>query len=314
MATPRPSPIKQVIAVNRDRSALETRAGTVVRDVFRALGPVAVRAFLRGGGRAMDAFERHLAHVTGNLLELSTLRGYRRVEMDVLAGRRLRGFQGLLEDDLTFLRRIVELTPESLVRLRDDVDEFSVAFSRRLTGSLTRRLDLAVASAVEAGLTLEKATSTISRAVPTPKIRFLETELRTQMQLGYSVGREMGLTEVEDEIFSQTYVAIRDDRVRPQHLIRDGVTRARSDPWWSFNTPPLGYNCRCMVIANFDEAQMTDLPPSQAGVKRTGKLDRIRITDLNDPAVEGVVDSEIVSPWTVDKRGLFSAVQRAVAA
>lgn len=45
------------------------------------------------------------------------------------------------------------------------------------------------------------------------------------------------------------YVAVHDNRTRPQHLAWDGTTLPINDPWWQVYYPPNGYLCRCDVRA-----------------------------------------------------------------
>jgi len=41
------------------------------------------------------------------------------------------------------------------------------------------------------------------------------------------------------------YVTMRDELVRDEHRIMDGIVRAVDDPFWDMNYPPNGWNCRC---------------------------------------------------------------------
>ncbi len=49
-------------------------------------------------------------------------------------------------------------------------------------------------------------------------------------------------------VVTLTYSAIRDSRTCPVCLERDGVTRPKTDAFWSFNTPPMHHGCRCSLI------------------------------------------------------------------
>ncbi|AWB06978.1 hypothetical protein A6A40_17285 (plasmid) [Azospirillum humicireducens] len=43
------------------------------------------------------------------------------------------------------------------------------------------------------------------------------------------------------------YVAVRDDRTRPEHLAWHGTILKVGDPWWNTHSPPCGWSCRCTL-------------------------------------------------------------------
>ena len=46
----------------------------------------------------------------------------------------------------------------------------------------------------------------------------------------------------------QMYIAIMDDRVRPNHAMYNGMVYANNDPIWNVIYPPNGYQCRCTTV------------------------------------------------------------------
>lgn len=45
------------------------------------------------------------------------------------------------------------------------------------------------------------------------------------------------------------YITKHDERVRASHAVFDGVTLPIDDAFWNTHTPPLGYRCRCRLVA-----------------------------------------------------------------
>ena len=81
-----------------------------------------------------------------------------------------------------------------------------------------------------------------------------ETLVRTQTQLAYNAGRWQADQDpvIQDILWGYEYVAITDDRVRPEHEAFDGTVLPKEDPFWKANWPPNGWNCRCTTIPLFE--------------------------------------------------------------
>lgn len=78
--------------------------------------------------------------------------------------------------------------------------------------------------------------------------RRLRTIYRTNMSTAYAAGHWQQIEETKDEAGFLMYDAVDDNRTRDEHAAWDGVILPVNDPWWSFHTPPNGWNCRCSVI------------------------------------------------------------------
>ena len=67
------------------------------------------------------------------------------------------------------------------------------------------------------------------------------------------------------------YVAMDDDRTRPQHRSWHNVTLPLDDPWWSTHRPPNGYRCRCRMIGvtqrEYDQGEVLDRPGAETNRK-----------------------------------------------
>jgi SPP1 gp7 family putative phage head morphogenesis protein len=88
----------------------------------------------------------------------------------------------------------------------------------------------------------------------------LETIYRTNMQTSYNAGRYVQAKAIEKLLPYWEYVAVLDDRTRPDHSKLDGTILPADDPAWGTIHPPNGFNCRCTV-----------LPRSQYWVDANGK-------------------------------------------
>jgi len=77
----------------------------------------------------------------------------------------------------------------------------------------------------------------------------LRTIYQTNMQAAHMAGRWAEMKEAADSHPYWQYVAVMDSRTRPAHARLNGLVFRHDDPFWDSFYPPLGYNCRCRVIA-----------------------------------------------------------------
>jgi SPP1 gp7 family putative phage head morphogenesis protein len=79
----------------------------------------------------------------------------------------------------------------------------------------------------------------------------VETIFRTNVMSAYSDGRHAQMTQpaVLAERPYWQILGVRDDRARPHHAAANGKALLASDPFWSKNRPPWGFNCRCRVVS-----------------------------------------------------------------
>jgi len=80
---------------------------------------------------------------------------------------------------------------------------------------------------------------------------YMDTVFRTNVQAGYAAGRyaDMFSPDAMAETPYVMYSAINDDRTRPEHRALDGKVFKKNDPTARRYFPPLGFNCRCSLIA-----------------------------------------------------------------
>ncbi len=77
----------------------------------------------------------------------------------------------------------------------------------------------------------------------------LETVYRTNLQAHHATGRAASILANEKARPYLMYSAILDTRVRPEHAALHGTILPVGHPFWRTHFPPLGFNCRCQVIA-----------------------------------------------------------------
>lgn len=74
------------------------------------------------------------------------------------------------------------------------------------------------------------------------------------------------------------YVAILDERTRPEHRARHNLCLRVDDPYWDIWAPPCGWNCRCTLqsLSDRDVERMGDVlffkPPANDNVPWTNKV------------------------------------------
>lgn len=108
----------------------------------------------------------------------------------------------------------------------------------------------------------------------------LETIFRTQTQIAYSAGqaRVEEDPDIAELIWGYEYVTVDDDRVRPEHAGLDGVILPKDDPFWTRNSPPNGWNCRCQRIPVLDPPEEEVKPPAVFEGVRPGADEGFRVS------------------------------------
>lgn len=82
----------------------------------------------------------------------------------------------------------------------------------------------------------------------------LNTIFNTNIQTAYQVGHYRQMTDpdvLRDRPFWR-YVAMMDERTRPEHAAWHGTVLPADDPWWDEHFPPNGWNCRCTAVSLSD--------------------------------------------------------------
>jgi len=77
--------------------------------------------------------------------------------------------------------------------------------------------------------------------------RRLETIFDANMRVSYAAGHWAGFERNKRVRPFLRYVAIRDDRTRPEHWRRHNLVLPVDHPYWDVWAPPCGWNCRCTL-------------------------------------------------------------------
>ncbi len=86
-----------------------------------------------------------------------------------------------------------------------------------------------------------------ARTVQLGSPRRLKVIFETNLRTSYAAGRWERIERVKAAMPYLRYVAVMDERTRPEHRAWHGTVLPVDDPWWDAHYPPCGWNCRCTV-------------------------------------------------------------------
>ncbi|RKG37500.1 MULTISPECIES: phage minor head protein [Acinetobacter] len=133
---------------------------------------------------------------------------------------------------------------------------------------------------------------------------YLDNVFRTNIQSAYSHGRWQQQQRNKDKHQYLMYSAIDDSRVRPAHLALNRIILPIDHPFWLTHYPPLGFRCRCTVIA------LTEAQALKYGITPDDKLPEVAEAldwsshPLQFGELESLVDQKI-SKSVLDKEYLL---------
>jgi len=133
---------------------------------------------------------------------------------------------------------------------------------------------------------------------------YLDNVFRTNIQSAYSHGRWQQQQRNKDKHQYLMYSAIDDSRVRPAHLALNRIILPIDHPFWLTHYPPLGFRCRCTVIA------LTEAQALKYGITPDDKLPEVAEAldwsshPLQLGEMEALVDQKI-SKSVLDKEYLL---------
>ena len=137
---------------------------------------------------------------------------------------------------------------------------------------------------------------------------YLDNVFRTNIQNAYGHGRWQQQQRNKAKRPYLMYSAINDSRVRPAHLALNRIVLPIDHPFWLTHYPPLGFRCRCTVIA------LTEKQALKYGITPDDKLPEIaEALDWNSHPLqfgelEELVDKKI-NASSLDKEYLLEQKQ-----
>jgi SPP1 gp7 family putative phage head morphogenesis protein len=166
----------------------------------------------------------------------------------------VRAFDTKPVEAVDFLRRKLNVPTDRWTDLWQQMHSFAFTVAGASTDSLVSDFHDAVDEAIEEGLTLDDFRRSFDRIVEEhgwsyngsrnwrSRIIF-ETNLRT----AYAAGRWEQIQQVKEQRPYIRYVAVMDQKTRPEHASWHDTVLPADDPWWQTHFPPNGWNCRCTV-------------------------------------------------------------------
>jgi len=179
------------------------------------------------------------------------------------------------DEAIRYWRGKVPLTADKFYALAMDqrAKAFTVSGVTRM--DMIEEVKAAVDAALKSGITLADFKKAIADIIEAQgwKDRRVDTIFRSNMQSAYNAGRYKQQTD--PDVLKQRpywqYVAVMDERTRPEHAALDGKVFPADDPFWGTWYPPNGFNCRC-TVRTLSESEMDELGLKSETADPTGRL------------------------------------------
>lgn len=95
---------------------------------------------------------------------------------------------------------------------------------------------------------------------------YFRTELQTIEAAANTAEQWRGFVEDADLYPNLEFSTVGDDRVRPAHAALDGAVYPINDPFWDTHTPPLDWNCRCILLSSDKATKSAPTQTIRAGL------------------------------------------------
>lgn len=154
------------------------------------------------------------------------------------------------EDAMRFWQDKVPVTSSEFKKLSQEARSRAFVASGLAKADMLSDLHASLYKALSEGQTFETWKASIPHILEETGWRGfrLETIFRTNTATAYMAGRYAQMQEVKKYRPYWQYIAVADDRTRPEHAALNGLVFEADNPFWDTNYPPNGFNCRCDVL------------------------------------------------------------------
>jgi SPP1 gp7 family putative phage head morphogenesis protein len=126
------------------------------------------------------------------------------------------------------------------------------------------------------------------------KTTFNEARLRlihdTNVRQALAAGQWQRMLRNQARYPYARYVAMDDERTRPDHRAWHNTVLPIDHPWWSTQRPPNGYHCRCRVIGLTQAEFEHGFSQSRPGAETDENAPLVRETFKTEPPPEQLLD------------------------
>jgi len=259
---------QEAVLQDQDRGRVEILGITSAQRMGARAQRAAYAAFRAGrdpGSAFADVLREEGLELLTQTMVLAHMTGIRRSRLSLqrsapIAARKV----GILSQDFRLAVRAAErkarLTDEEVELLAAQYTPYASKVIATFEATVNRALATTMLRVTVGGEHVRGAKKALAETFHSlglrPKNSFtLEAIFRTQTAIAYAVGRYETERDpaIQEILWGYRYVTVGDNRVREEHVGFDGVTLPKDDPFWTVNTPPNGWACRCAQISVFEE-------------------------------------------------------------
>lgn len=233
--------------------------------------------------------EKTLAELSGALVRQQStadLLGRRRLYLETHGQEKKRSFaQYEIPEERTadeFLKEMEALVedPEAVQIVEEHKRSVAgyiagaVALAAVVIRKATRSVFRLIRRVVKRGKSRDEAVSQVVKSLkdrdPTVTVTrsYAETVFRTNLNTAYTNARTQQATTsaFRNKVLAWRYVTMEDERVRDNHAAAHGFIAHVTDPIWNELSPPMGFNCRCVLEPVGGSAARNAMAVSDSGL------------------------------------------------
>lgn len=158
------------------------------------------------------------------------------------------------DEAIAFFRAKLNLPTRTWTDLWQDQHAAAFSVAGAMKADLIQDLRTAVDKAIAQGTTLQDFRRDFAAIVKRNGWSYrgsfewrTRTIFETNLRMAYAAGKWQQAQATADEFPYLRYVAVLDDRTRPDHRTWHGTILPVGHPWWRTHYPPNGWGCRCTV-------------------------------------------------------------------